>query len=124
VDVSGLWTFSGDVAGPAPGTTGVSCLIRDRAVTFTQSGATFTGSWSGGTVFCTANGVTQGGAASSGTVASGTISGNSVSFNFDTPDFANNGSISGSTVGGTTTLRIPFGTSSVLALGSFSLVHR
>lgn len=118
-DVSGAWTYNADV-----GSGGVSCMIRGRVLTFTQSGSTFSGTWNGGTIFCTLNGVTSGGTAGNGVVAGGTVSINNVNFNFDTPDFSNTGVISGATISGTASAKVNATTGTVIATGAFSAVRR
>jgi hypothetical protein len=59
-----------------------------------------------------------------GTVVSGVISGQRVGFNFDTSDFANSGTVSGSSITGTATMVLVAGSSRVILSGPFGAARR
>lgn len=116
-DVSGAWSYN--VTGLAGG--GLSCNIGGVTVTLSQTGATFTGSFGSGVLSCGSAGTFN---FTGGTVASGTVSGNAVSFNFGTQDWVHNGTLSGNTIAGSTTVRlVPSSGQVVVLLGSFSMVR-
>lgn len=114
--VAGVWAYSAtNVQG-----SGATCNSTGTVLTLTQSGATFSGSYAGGTLTCTTplGPVQQ--QIPTGVVANGTISGSSVSFNFDTSDWSNTGSISGTTMTGTLVVRVVFGATSAVLTGGFT----
>ncbi|HEU4680291.1 MAG TPA: hypothetical protein VFS51_01015 [Gemmatimonadales bacterium] len=105
-DITGTWSatlsnLNGD---------GVSCSSTDPTqITFNQTGATFSGSFSGGELFCTAPGSTGAVPIGTGSVINGTVSGTNLSFDLDTPEFHHEGSVSGSSMSGTAEWIIDFG---------------
>ena len=114
--VSGTWTYSAsNVQG-----SGETCNSTGTTMTLTQSGSTFTGTYAGGTLTCTGvfGSLTQ--QIGSGVVANGTVSGSSVSFNFDTTDWTNTGSMSGTTMTGSLVIRVTVGATSAVLTGTFS----
>ena len=120
-NVAGSWNYSAtNLTGG-----GVSCSVSGTVMTFTQAGATFSGTYSGGTLICGAPGVpNQTAPIGSGTIASGTVSINNVSFNFDTSDWQNTGAISGNTIAGTAVVRTTDGSTTTLLTGNFSATKR
>ena len=115
-NVSGSWTYS--VSNLSGG--GLSCNATGTAVTISQTGTTFTGSYSGGTLNCGSVGSVGVG---TGTVANGTVTNNAVTFNFDTQDWTNTGTVSGNSLAGTTTVRLVLtGGQTVVLTGNFSMV--
>jgi hypothetical protein len=104
-EVAGTWSASLSMTGD-----GVNCSSSDPTqLTLTQTGATFSGSFSGGELFCTAPGSTGAVPIGSGSVINGTVSGSTISFDLDTPDFHHEGSVSGNSMSGTVEWVIDFG---------------
>jgi hypothetical protein len=117
-NVGGSWTYA--VTNLVGG--GLSCTAGGTTVNITQSGNTFSGSYNGGTLSCNSAGSFSIG---SGTVANGTVAQNAVSFAFDTQDWTNSGTLSGSSVSGTTTVRLVESTGQTVVLtGNFSMVRQ
>jgi hypothetical protein len=88
---------------------GVSCSsTAPTQLTLDQTGATFSGSYSGGELFCSGPG---GGPipVGSGLVINGTLSGRNLSFDLDTPDFHQAGIVSGTSMSGTAQWTMDFG---------------
>ena len=117
-NVAGSWTYNAtNLAGG-----GLSCSISGVTVTISQSGSTFTGSYSTGSLSC---GSVGGANFAGGTVVSGTVSNNAVTFNFDTQDWTHAGSVSGSSIAGTTSVRLILtGGQTLIMNGNFSMVKR
>ena len=105
-DVSGTW--SATVADLTGG--GSSCSSTDpTSLTLTQTGGTFSGSYSGGEVACTGSSGTFSFPVGSGAVVNGTVNGASVSFDLDSPDFHQSGTVNGSSMSGPATWNCFFG---------------
>ena len=114
--VGGVWTYAAsNVAGG-----GASCTVTNLRLTFVQSGTTFSGSYSGGTMTCAAEGESATIGPFQGTVVNGTIDGNRVSFDLDTQDWHNSGTLSGSSMSGQVTVRIDLGDGPITLSGSWS----
>jgi hypothetical protein len=114
--VAGVWAYSTtNVQG-----SGANCSSTGTILTLTQSGATFSGTYAGGTLTCTTplGPVVQ--QITTGVVANGTVSESAVSFNLDTSDWTNTGSISGTTMTGTLVVRVVIGGTSAVLTGSFT----
>jgi len=114
--VAGVWAYSTtNVQG-----SGANCSSTGTILTLTQSGATFSGTYAGGTLTCTTplGPVVQ--QIPTGVVANGTVSESAVSFNFDTSDWTNTGSISGNTMTGTLVVHVTFSGVSAVLTGSFT----
>lgn len=114
--VSGIWAYSAtNVQG-----SGANCNSTGTILTLTQTGATFSGTYAGGTLACTTpiGPVQQ--QIPTGVVANGTVSGSAVSFNFDTSDWTNTGTFSGTTMTGTLVVRVTFGGTSAVLTGAFT----
>jgi hypothetical protein len=105
-DVTGTWSASlSNMSGD-----GVSCSsTAPTQLILNQTGATFSGSFSGGELFCTAPGSTGAVPVGSGSVINGTVSGTNVSFDLDTPDFHFVGGVSGNSMSGTAEWTVDFG---------------
>lgn len=105
-DVTGSWSASlSNLTGES-----VSCSSTSPTqLTLNQSGATFSGSYSGGELFCTAPGSTGPVPVGTGSVVNGTLSGTSLSFDLDTPDFHHEGVVSGTSMSGTAQWTLDFG---------------
>jgi hypothetical protein len=117
LNVSGNWTYAVTNLNGA----GLSCNATGTTVTLLQTGTTFTGTYSGGTLNCGSVGSSNLG---TGTVTSGTVNNNAVTFSFDTTDWTNTGTASGSSVSGTTTVRLVLtGGQTVVMTGNFSMVR-
>jgi hypothetical protein len=78
-------------------------LITGANLALTQTGTTFSGSYSNAKLTCEVAGVQSVIGTYSGQVVNGLLSGDSVSFDFDTGAFTNTGTIAGSSMSGTAT---------------------
>ena len=97
--VNGSWNYQAtNLAGD-----GVSCTITGATLTLTQSGSTFSGSYSNAKLSCQVAGVESVIGTYSGQVVNGLVSGDSVSFDFNTSAFTNAGTITGSSMSGMAT---------------------
>lgn len=114
--VAGTWTYSAtNIAG-----SGASCSVTGLTLTVNQTAETFTGSYSGGSMTCSGNGESATLGPFQGTIVSGSISGNSVSFDLDTQDWRNTGTINGSSMSGTVTVRFDLGSGPITLSGNWS----
>ena len=122
VSVAGTWDFSASNLSGA----GVSCAALGLVLQISQTGSTFSGSYSGGTMQCSGPGGTVSGAISSGTVVNGSINGTSVQFDLDTQDLHEAGSVSGNSMSGSATWRFDLGapTGVVVLSGNWSAARR
>lgn len=103
--VDGRWNLSlTNVSG-----SGISCSWSGASMNLVQSGETFSGTYGGGTITCSGGGESFSGQMGSGSVVNGSVSGNSVSFQLDSPDYPFSGTISGSSMSGTCSLRYDLG---------------
>ena len=114
-NVSGAWSYNAtNLSGG-----GLSCSITGVTMTVSQSGTTFSGTYSPGTLSCGSLGSTN---FTGGTVVTGKVTGSGVSFNFDTQDWMHNGLISGNSISGTTTMRLVLtGGQTLVMTGNFAL---
>jgi hypothetical protein len=97
--VNGSWNYQAtNLAGD-----GVSCVITGATLALTQTGSTFSGSYSNAKLTCQLAGAQAVIGTFSGQVVNGVISGDSVSFDFNTSAFTNVGTITGSSMSGTAT---------------------
>lgn len=102
--VAGAWTLSvSNMSGQ-----GVSCGVGGTAVTLTQSGTTFSGTYGPGTVTCV-SGSQSTEVDVQGTVVNGTVDGSAVAFDLDTQDFHHTGSVNGNSMSGTARWTFDFG---------------
>lgn len=116
--LSGRWTFNAsNMSG-----SGMSCNLSAVALNISQQGNTFTGTYSGGRLTCTAGGQVLTQDWGSGTVVNGSVNGNSIAFDFDTSDYRQTGTLSGNSISGNGVWRedlgAPYGV--VTLNGSFS----
>jgi len=98
---------------------GVTCNAIGISIQISQSGTTFSGTYTGGTFTCiipTVGTVVQAGG--TGTIINGVVTGNSVSFDADTPDshFAGSVAAGGTSMSGTGTDRIDIGGGQTIVL--------
>jgi hypothetical protein len=99
VNVNGSWNYqASNLAG-----SGVSCFITGATLSLTQTGSTFSGSYSNAKLTCQVGGPQAVIGTFSGQVVNGLISNDSVSFDFDTDAFINKGTIAGSSMSGNAT---------------------
>jgi len=125
-DVSGTWTLS--LTNMSGG--GISCSSASgTTMMLSQSGTTFSGTYSGGTVICIGGGSSVTGDVGTGVIVNGAVNGDTVSFQIDGPDVPATGTISGDSMSGTATLSYnvvdPFGRPYVVVLvGSWGAVKR
>jgi hypothetical protein len=105
-NIAGSWTYNAsNLSG-----SGIPCGVTGATLSLSQSGSTFTGSYSNARLFCIFSGETLLDDVASGSVVNGEVSeAGSVSFDFDTPDFAQHGTISGNSMSGTATWRMDYG---------------
>ena len=105
-NVAGTWTYNASNLSGAGG----SCNVTGLILTISQSGGTFSGSYSGGNTSCVIGAQNYPAGPSSGTIVSGTVTeGGTISFDFDTADWRNSGTIVGSSASGTATVRLDLG---------------
>ncbi len=103
--IAGTWTFNASNLSGG----GFSCDALAYRLSVNQSGTTFTGSYSGGTIRCTGDGKTVEAGPLTGTIVNGTVTeSGSVSFDLDTQDFHQTGTVSGDSMSGTATWRFDF----------------
>lgn len=115
IDVSGTWSFSA----PSISNGEDSCSFTDVTLELEQSGSTFTGSASGGTFECTREIFAENDLLE---VTDGQVSEGTVSFDFGTPNFQNTGTVSGSSMSGTTTIR--FSAENLVLTGPFTATRQ
>ncbi|HZJ00239.1 MAG TPA: hypothetical protein VFD22_06220 [Gemmatimonadaceae bacterium] len=122
-NVSGLWTYSATnmVDGH-----GLSCNVLGATLSLTQTGASFSGTYSGGRMSCYGDGGFSYEPSTSleGTVVSGTVSGSTVNFSFDTPDYFNTGTLNGRSLSGTATMSVVSGSSRITMTGVFAAARQ
>jgi hypothetical protein len=113
-DVTGTWSASlSEMTG-----SGVSCnSTSPTQLVLNQTGASFSGSYQEGELFCSAPGSTGPVAVGLGSVTNGTVTGRNIAFDLDTPDFHHTGTAIGTSMSGTATWTIDFG----LPLGMVTL---
>jgi hypothetical protein len=109
-NLTGSWSGTETISG-----SGLSCSIS-LTMQLTQTGATFNGTYSNGSVNC--NGQSQTGI--TGTIINGTLSGTVVTFDVDDPGAHHTGSVSGNTMNGNAHWTIPSGSGSVTLAGTWS----
>lgn len=117
-DLTGSWTYGvTDLSG-----SGVSCTVVGTVLNIGQSGSTFSGSYSGGTVTCTGPGGTASADINGGVVVNGTVNARGgVSFELDTSDWRSTGTVTGTSMSGTVTARLNVGSGGLVLLsGSWS----
>ncbi len=104
--IAGTWTFNASNLSGG----GFSCDAFAYRLSVNQSGTTFTGSYSDGTIRCTEDGKTfEVGPGLTGTIVNGTVTeSGSVGFDLDTQDFHQTGTVSGDSMSGTATWRFDF----------------
>ncbi|HET6232353.1 MAG TPA: hypothetical protein VFE05_19920 [Longimicrobiaceae bacterium] len=112
--LSGAWSFS---VSNLSGSGLANCNVAGLTLNLTQSGSSFSGTYTPGTLTCPGVGATS---FSGGTVVNGTVNGNNVTFNLDDPSFHNTGTLNGSGISGTTLVQ----TSSGNLTGTFSAVKQ
>lgn len=104
-ELDGRWTIAiTNVSG-----SGMSCSWTGGSMNLVQSGDTFSGSYSGGTLSCVGGGESMSVPMGTGAVVNGTLNGDAVSFQLDSPDYPFSGSVSGSSMSGTCSLRYDLG---------------
>lgn len=104
--VTGTW--SGSVSNMSG--SGISCSSTEATQsTLDQSGTSFSGSYTGGTVFCSGPGGGTTVPIGSGSVINGTVNGSSVIFDLDTPDSHFAGTMSGNSMSGNAQWRVDLG---------------
>jgi hypothetical protein len=105
-DVSGSWSLT--ISNLAGG--GATCDFTAMTLTLTQTGSTFSGTHGTGTISCSGGGSSFTDPVGSGPIVNGTVGGSgSVAFDFETSDFHLSGTISGTSMSGTATLKVDAG---------------
>lgn len=107
-NVAGSWDFAFANLSATVDGVGVSCSAS-RRLDINQSGSTFSGTAGGGILFCQSGGVQLSLAFGSEPIINGGVSGNSVSFDFSTPDFHQQGTVSGNSMSGTASWLVDVG---------------
>jgi len=120
LNLSGNWVYS--TSNLASG--GVTCNSSGTALTISQQGGTFSGSYNGGTISCFSSGGSFSGDVGSGTVVNGSLNGTGVSFDLDTGDWHNSGNVSGNSMSGTVTVRLVVNSSTVILTGSWAAARQ
>src|SRR5215467_5881863 len=119
-NVTGSWSYNvANIAGAD-----VSCNVAGSSLTLTQTGSTFTGTASGGSITCFGPTGSFNDNLDNDVVTNGVVSGNNVAFDIGSADAHNAGTISGSSMNGTLTLRITAGTTAVVLTGNFTAVRQ
>jgi hypothetical protein len=114
INVGGTWNVS--LTNLSGG--GASCSSTEPTrLTIRQTASTFTGTYSGGILNCLTPTESFSTAVGSGTVINGEVSGNNVSFDLDSPQFHQEGTVTGSSMAGTAEWTYDFG----LPLGEVNL---
>jgi hypothetical protein len=94
--VNGSWSYqASNLAGD-----GVSCSVSGATLILSQTGSTFTGTYTNAKITCQVGGQQAVIGTFNGNVVNGVVSGDSVSFEFDTSAFTNTGTISGASMSG------------------------
>lgn len=102
INLTGSWLYStSNLSG-----SGLSCSSGGTTLAITHQGASFSGTYNGGTITCTGGGVTQSAGIGVGSIVSGALTGNSVTFDLDTSDWRNTGSVTGNSMSGSLTVRL------------------
>ncbi|HET7251688.1 MAG TPA: hypothetical protein VFI79_17725 [Gemmatimonadales bacterium] len=109
-DLTGSWSGTETLSG-----SGLSCAIS-LTMQLTQTGATFNGTYSNGSVTC--NGQSQTGI--TGTIINGTVSGSKVTFDVDDPGAHQTGTVAGNTMNGNAHWTISTSSGSVSLAGTWS----
>jgi hypothetical protein len=99
VDVNGTWLATVDFAGE-----GTSCSSTDpTTLSLTQTGSSFSGTYSGGEIACTSADGTFSFPGGTGQISNGAVNGATVSFDLGGPEFRLTGTASDDTMEGTGT---------------------
>lgn len=114
-NLTGNWLYS--VSNLTTG--GLRCSSSGTTLSITQSGSTFSGSYSGGTMTCTSASGASSFLIGTGTIISGSLSGNSVSFDLDSSDCHNVGTLTGSSISGTVTVLLTVDATNYTLTGNF-----
>lgn len=120
-NVSGTWTYSASNLSGG----GLVCQIEGTRLELEQTGRSFVGIYTGGTLTCVepvGGRVVPFGA---GVVTAGEVEGNSVTFDFDTSDIRHSGEVDGRTMSGALVMRMDVGDpiGVVTLTGNFSAVR-
>jgi hypothetical protein len=116
VQLNGNWLYSSANLTSSP----VTCSTSGTTLQLTQNGSTVTGTYSGGTITCSAGAGAQTLAIASGTVAGGALTGSSIAFDLDTSAWHSTGSVNGTTMSGTATLRVQVNGTSYTLTGTWT----
>lgn len=122
LDLSGAWAYSAsNLSGQFDDGTSIACQIDGITMNLTQSGSTFTGSTTVGSLECSAGGLTESGSVSLGPVQNGQLSGNQVSFEITTGSevWSHSGTASANSMSGTVQVSIQLETQVVNLEGSW-----
>jgi hypothetical protein len=119
-DVSGTWMYNATNLNGA----GLSCSITNVTFSLTQTGSSFTGSTSGGTLSCTFAGESDSESLGNSTVANGQVDGTAIQFDIGSSDLHNAGTRDGKSITGTLTANVEVDTTAVVLSGTFSLVKQ
>ena len=114
-NVAGTWAASAsDMSGG-----GITCSsTQPTQLTFSQSGSTFSGTYSGGELSCVTPTGTATASIGTGVVINGAVSGNNMVFDLDTKESHFGGTVNGNSISGGASWRVDFGApTGVITLG-------
>lgn len=119
-NVAGSWTYnatnlSGTVMGFA-----MSCNIEGMTLNLTQTGTSFSGTCGPSTITCFGGGVQVDDTLPGSVVVNGLVNGNNVQFDIETSDYRNTGTVSGSSMSGTVSIRLDLGDEVVTLAGNWA----
>jgi hypothetical protein len=120
-DVSGIWEYSASNVSGA----GVSCSVTGTLLYIDQTEGLFTGSYDGGTFWCSGPGGTFSQTIVGGIVVNGIVDGPSVRFDFDDSSYRHTGTVTGNAMSGSVVLNVDLGSPSgvVTLTGEFVAVR-
>jgi len=119
-NVGGTWTYNAtNLSGTVSGIS-ISCNIEGMTMSLTQTGATFSGSFGPSSLSCFAQGVAIDETLPGSVIVNGSVNGSNVQFDFETSDWRNTGTASGSSMSGTVLVRLDLGTEVVTLNGNWA----
>lgn len=119
-NVAGSWTYnatnlSGTVMGFA-----MTCNIEGMTLNLTQTGTSFGGTCGPSIITCFGGGVQVDDTLPGSVVVNGLVNGNNVQFDIETSDYHNTGTMSGSSMSGTVSIRLDLGDEVVTLTGNWA----
>ena len=109
-DIDGTWTYTASMSASVGGTT-MTCDMTNFRLSIKQSGGTFTGTYSQGSMDCIANGQDYSQSGFMGSVVDGNVTeAGAIRFDFDTADLHQTGTCTETAMSGTANWTIDVGT--------------